>query len=92
MRTTQVIVVLALLCVTALTVGTRRLGYSIPGRTAARCTLGHLFTMTWILGGSLTSIHLGPLTRACRCPVGRPAKDTDLTEAERQTLYGETGR
>jgi hypothetical protein len=81
MRTTQVILVLALLCVTALTVGTRRLGYSIPGRTAARCTLGHLFAMTWILGGSLTSIHLG-----------RPAKDTDLTEAERQTLYGETGR
>lgn len=48
----------------------RRAGYAIPGRTAVRCSKGHRFTTTWIEGGSLEAVRLGPLTRFQRCPVG----------------------
>ena len=74
----------------------RRAGYSIPGRTAVRCTGGHLFRTTWVMGGSLTTLRLGPLLRYGRCPVGhhwallRPVKDADLSDDERRTLDGPT--
>lgn len=70
----------------------RRRGYSIPGSTVARCSKGHLFTTTWIEGGSLTAVRLGPTTRYQRCPVGRhwaivhPVREGDLTDEDRRTL------
>jgi len=77
--------------VVVVNVAVRRRGYSIPGKTIVRCSRGHLFTTTWIEGGSLKAVRLGPLTRYQRCPVGRhwsivhPVKDEDLTEEERRT-------
>jgi len=68
----------------------RRKGYSIPGRTVVRCSKGHLFTTTWIEGGSLKAVRLGPYTRYQRCPVGlhwaivHPVKDSELTDEERR--------
>jgi hypothetical protein len=62
----------------------RRKGYTIPGKTIVRCNKGHLFTTTWIEGGSLKAIRLGPLTRYQRCPGGKhwaivhPVKEQDL--------------
>jgi hypothetical protein len=70
----------------------RRKGYSIPGRTVVRCSKGHLFTTTWVEGGSLKALRLGPLIRYQRCPVGkhwaivRPVKDEDLTDEERRRV------
>jgi hypothetical protein len=75
-------------------VAVRRRGYSIPGKTVVRCSKGHLFTTTWVEGGSLKAVRLGPLTRYQRCPVGRhwaivhPVKNEDLTDAERQAAAG----
>jgi hypothetical protein len=66
----------------------RRRGYSIPGETTVRCSRGHLFITTWVLGGPLRSIRLGPLSRYQRCPVGdhwaivHPVRDEDLSEQE----------
>lgn len=68
----------------------RRKGYSIPGTTIVRCSKGHLFTTTWIEGGSLRAIRLGPRTRYQRCPVGNhcgivhPVRDDELTDEERR--------
>jgi hypothetical protein len=84
--------------VVALNVWARRAGYSVPGRSPVRCSKGHLFRATWVMGGSLTKMRLGPLTRWGRCPVGHhwttmhPVKEDELTEAERTSLYGEAGR
>lgn len=89
------IVIIALLFVLAISVlvvnaVVRRHGYSIPGKTVVRCSKGHLFTTTWIEGGSLKAVRLGPLTRYQRCPVGNhwaivhPIKDEDLTDDERR--------
>jgi hypothetical protein len=70
----------------------RRRGYSIPGRTVVRCSGGHLFWTTWIEGGSLKAVRLGPLTRYQRCPVGKhwaivhPVKEEELTESERSRV------
>jgi hypothetical protein len=70
----------------------RRRGYAIPGRTVVRCSGGHLFTTTWVEGGSLKAVRLGPTTRYQRCPVGQhwaivhPVRDGELTEEERRTL------
>jgi hypothetical protein len=67
----------------------RRRGYSIPGETVVRCSHGHLFITTWILGGSVKGVRLGPLTRYQRCPVDNhwaivhAVKDEDLSEEER---------
>lgn len=78
--------------VIAINVAMRRKGYSIPGKTAVRCSDGHLFTTTWIEGGSLKAVRLGPLLRYQRCPIGdhwaliRPVKDADLTDEDRQAL------
>lgn len=50
---------------------------------------------TWVMGGSLTKVRLGPPTRWGRCPVGHhwimmhPVKDADLlTNDERHQLHG----
>ena len=70
----------------------RRKGYSIPGKTVVRCSKGHLFTTTWVEGGSLKAIRLGPLTRYQRCPVGKhwtivhPVKNEDLTDEQRRII------
>ncbi len=98
MRTLRIVVAI-LLVVAIVTVGlnlwARRAGYSIPGRSPVRCSKGHLFLTSWVMGGSLTKVRLGPLTRWGRCPVGRhwatmrPVKDDELTDEERTTLYGE---
>ena len=67
----------------------RRQGYSIPGQTVVRCSRGHLFTTTWIEGGSLRAVRLGPTTRYQYCPVCRrfatihPVKEADLTDEMR---------
>jgi hypothetical protein len=72
----------------------RRRGYSIPGTTVVRCSKGHLFTTTWVEGGSLKAVRLGLLTRYQRCPVGHhwaivhPVKDEDLTDEERRMAAG----
>ena len=94
--TVTVIIILALAAavVVASNVVVRRRGYSIPGKTVVRCSKGHLFTTTWVEGGSLKAIRLGLLTRYQRCPVGKhwaivhPVKDEDLTDDERRTLAG----
>ena len=76
--------------VVALNVRARRQGYSIPGKTVVRCSRGHLFTTTWIEGGSLKAVRLGPYTRYQRCPVGRhwaivhPIKDSELSDEQRR--------
>jgi hypothetical protein len=87
------IAVIILLVVAASVVVTniavRRKGYSIPGKTTVRCSKGHLFTTTWVEGGSLKAVRLGPLTRYQRCPVGKhwaivhPVKNEDLTDEQR---------
>jgi hypothetical protein len=70
-------------------VAVRRKGYSIPGKTIVRCSKGHLFTTTWVEGGSLKAVRLGPLTRYQRCPVGKhwaivhPVKNEDLADEQR---------
>lgn len=86
------------LVVVGVNVLVRRMGYSIPGRTVVRCSQGHLFRTTWIAGGSLKAVRLGPLTRYQRCPVGHhwavvhPVKDQDLSDEDRRALDGEGAR
>ena len=49
---------------------TRRVALFYLGpRPAVRCRQGHLFTTTWIWGGSLKAVRLGT-ARFQRCPVG----------------------
>lgn len=96
MREVRIILAI-LLAIASVTAGlngwARRAGYAIPGRSPVRCSEGHLFLTTWVIGGSLTRVRLGPLTRCGRCPAGhhwarmRPVKDADLTDEERATLY-----
>jgi hypothetical protein len=90
------IVVLALVGITVVVINmvVRRKGYSIPGRTVVRCSKGHLFVTTWVEGGSLKAVRLGPLRRYQRCPVGNhwaivhPVKEEDLTDEERRAVAG----
>src|SRR5579862_7356238 len=92
-----VALVLVGIAVVVINVVVRRKGYSIPGKTVVRCSKGHLFVTTWIEGGSLKAVRLGPFTRYQRCPVGNhwaivhPVKDADLTSEERQLLQGSRG-
>ena len=73
----------------ALTVGMRRRGYGVGGRTIVRCRRGHLFTTLWVPGVSVKAVRLG-WARYQRCPVGPhwsivvPVREADLTEAERR--------
>jgi hypothetical protein len=72
------------------TIMAKRLGYSFGRNVIVRCRQGHLFTTTWIPGGSLKAVRLG-FWRLQWCPVGRhvalvhPVKDADLTDDERRS-------
>jgi hypothetical protein len=87
-----IVVVVLLVVVVALNLVMRRKGYAIPGKTVVRCSKGHLFRTTWIEGGSLKAVRLGPTTRFQHCPPGKhwaivhPVKDADLRDEERRTL------
>jgi hypothetical protein len=91
-----VVLVVVAVSIVVLNLAMRRHGYSIPGKTVVRCSKGHLFTTTWIEGGSLRAVRLGPRTRYQHCPVGEhwaivhPVKDADLTEEDRSALPSET--
>ena len=52
------------------TIVATRAGYRVGRNSFVRCRAGHLFTTTWIPGGSLKAIRLG-LWRIQWCPVGR---------------------
>ncbi|HXX90300.1 MAG TPA: hypothetical protein VEI83_08770 [Acidimicrobiales bacterium] len=92
-----VVLVLVGISVVVVNVTVRRKGYSIPGRTVVRCSQGHLFTTTWIEGGSLHAVRLGPYKRYQRCPVGPhwavvvPVRDEDLTDEERREAAAHGG-
>jgi hypothetical protein len=87
-----ILVLVLVAMVPAVNVIVRRKGYAIPGKTIVRCDQGHLFTTTWVEGGSLKAIRLGPLTRYQRCPVGRhwtvvhPVKEEDLPDEQRRII------
>lgn len=94
------IVILGLvgIVVVVMNVVMRRRGYDIPGTTVVRCSKGHLFTTTWVEGGSLKAVRLGPTKRYQRCPacrrwaIVRPLRDEDLTDDERRAAaHGGTG-
>jgi hypothetical protein len=78
-----------LACYGAGTILALRRGYAFGRNVPVRCSQGHLFTTTWIPGGSLKAVRLG-FWRLQWCPVGRhitlirPVKNADLTEDERQ--------
>jgi len=65
-----------------------RAGYRVGRNSFVRCRAGHVFTTTWIPGGSLKAIRLG-LWRIQWCPVGRHValvrlvKEADLSPADR---------
>jgi hypothetical protein len=71
------------------TILARRRGYAFGRNVPVRCRDGHLFTTTWIPGGSLKAVRLG-FWRLQWCPVGRHValvrlvKETGLTGEERQ--------
>ena len=87
-----VVLVAVFALVVVLNVVMRRKGYSIPGRTVVRCSKGHLFRTTWVEGGSLKAVRLGPTTRYQHCPIGvhwaivHPVKDEDLSDEERRRV------
>ena len=87
-----IVLAVVVISVVVINIVMRRKGYSIPGRTVVRCSKGHVFTTTWIEGGSLKAVRLGPVTRYQRCPVGHhwaivhPVKPEDVTEEEQEQL------
>lgn len=89
------LLVLVALLVAALNLWARRAGYRVPGKAVVRCSRGHLFRTTWVEGGSLTMLRLGPSLRYGRCPVGLHwssvllVRERDLSEAERRMLDDE---
>jgi hypothetical protein len=64
-----------------------RAGYRVGRDAFVRCRQGHVFTTTWIPGGSLKAIRLG-LWRIQWCPVGRHVdlvrlvREADLSMSE----------
>lgn len=65
-------------------------GYSgMGGDTIVRCSQGHLFTTTWIVGSSFKAVRLG-YKRYQRCPVCKkwrivvPVRDDELTDEDRR--------
>jgi hypothetical protein len=70
------------------TIVATRAGYQVGRNSFVRCRAGHLFTTTWIPGGSVKAIRLG-LWRIQWCPVGRHVdlvrlvKPAELSESER---------
>ena len=71
------------------TIVATRAGYRVGRNSFVRCRQGHLFTTTWIPGGSLKAIRLG-LWRIQWCPVGRHVdlvrlvKEAALSAPERE--------
>ena len=71
------------------TIVATRAGYRVGRDSFVRCRRGHVFTTTWIPGGSVKAIRLG-LWRIQWCPVGRHVdlvrlvKPTDLSESVRE--------
>jgi hypothetical protein len=68
----------------------RKRGYSgMGGDTIVRCSRGHLFTTSWIVGSSVKAVRLGS-KRYQRCPVCEkwrivaPVLDEELTEEDRR--------
>lgn len=68
----------------------QRRGYSgMGGDTIVRCSRGHLFTTTWIMGSSVKAVRLG-YKRYQRCPLCEkwrivvPVRDDDLTDEDRR--------
>jgi hypothetical protein len=63
----------------------------VPLETIARCSRGHLFITTWVMGWPVKAVRLGPRRRYQRCPVGnhwaivQPVIEEDLTEEERRS-------
>src|SRR5579884_537804 len=92
MRPVGIVAAVVVAAVVVINVVVRRMGYAIPGRAAVRCSQGHLFRTTWVEGGSLKAVRLGPFLRFQRCPVGkhwalvRPVKESDLTDDDRRAL------
>jgi hypothetical protein len=69
----------------------KKRGFSgMGGDTIVRCSQGHLFTTTWIVGSSVKAVRLG-YRRYQRCPVCEkwrivvPVKDDELTDQDRRT-------
>ena len=65
-------------------------GYSgMGGDTIVRCSQGHLFTTTWIVGSSVKAVRLG-YKRYQRCPVCKkwrivvPVRDDELSDEDRR--------
>ena len=65
-------------------------GYSgMGGDTIVRCSQGHLFTTTWIVGSSVKAVRLG-YKRYQRCPVCKkwrivvPVRDDEPTDEDRR--------
>lgn len=86
------IIVVILLGFAVMNVVMSKKGYAIPGKIVVRCRKGHLFKTTWIEGGSLRSVRLGPFTRYQHCPVGKhwtivhPVKENELTDVDRKVV------
>jgi len=71
---------------------TRRVALFYLGpRPVVRCRQGHLFTTTWVWGGSLKAIRLGPV-RFQYCPVGKHwtlvhrVRYSEVTEEQARSL------
>jgi hypothetical protein len=92
MAWTVIVIVLIVLAISAVIVNVvvRRKGYSIPGKTVVGCSKGHLFTTTWIEGGSLKAVRLGASDEVRALPVGNhwaivhPVKGEDLDDEDRR--------
>ena len=44
------VLVIVVIATVGLNSWARRAGYTIPGRSPVRCSTGHLFLTTWIMG------------------------------------------
>ncbi|MGD1052761.1 MAG: hypothetical protein ABR950_02925 [Candidatus Dormibacteria bacterium] len=82
-----VVAVVLVLVLVGVTVAMRARGIPVGGDIVVRCSRGHLYTTTWIPGGSLKAVRLGT-ARYQRCPVGkhwaltRPVPESQLTPEE----------
>jgi hypothetical protein len=74
------------------TIAMRLRGYRIGRNVIVRCQSGHLFTTTWIPGGSVKSLRF-LWWRVQRCPVGRhwtvitPVRESDLNAWQRRSAH-----
>lgn len=66
------IVIVVVIVTVGLNGWARRSGYAIPGHSPVRCTDGHLFLTTWVMGASLTKVRLRPPDPVGALPGGSP--------------------